>query len=57
MDDNAKWRSIKTTIETNENFKLLGDLILSYNTHLGWDVGQQTSVSITEQIDKKSNNF
>ena len=51
--DESKMASIKTKIETNENFKLLGDLILSYNTHLGWDVGQQTSVSITEQLDKK----
>ncbi|MEM5564616.1 glycoside hydrolase family 2 TIM barrel-domain containing protein [Psychroserpens sp. AS72] len=49
----SKNASIKTKIETNENFKLISDLIVSYNTHLGWDVGQQISVSITEQLDKK----
>ena len=49
----SKNASIKTKIETNENFKLISDLIVSYNTHLGWDVGQQISISITEQLDKK----
>ena len=44
---------IKTKIETNENFKLISDLIVSYNTHLGWDVGQQVSVSVKNQLDKK----
>ncbi len=56
----GKIASIKTKIETNENFKLVGDLILSYNTHLGWDVGPQASVSINNQLDKKiitSENF
>ena len=32
---------------------MIGDLILSYNTHLGWDVGQQVSVSVNDQLDKK----
>jgi hypothetical protein len=50
----SKNASIKTKIETNENFKLIGDLILSYNTHLGWDVGQQVSVSVTDQLDKET---
>lgn len=49
----SKNASVKATIESNENFKLIGDLILSYNTHLGWDVGQQVSVSIKDQLDKK----
>jgi hypothetical protein len=58
--NNVKIGSIKTTIETNENFKLIGDLIVSYNTHLGWDVGPQASVSVKDQMDKKvitSENF
>ena len=49
----GKTASIKTTIETQENFKLLGDLKVSYNTHLGWEVGPQASVSIKDQSDKK----
>jgi hypothetical protein len=51
--DKSKNASIKTKIETNKNFKLIGDLIVSYNTHLGWDVGQQISVSVKDQLDKK----
>ncbi len=56
----GKIGSIKTKIETKENFKLVGDLKLSFNTHLGWDVGPQTSVSITNQSQQKiitSENF
>jgi hypothetical protein len=56
----GKIASIKTTIETNKNFILLGDLKVSYNTHLGWEIGPQASVSIKEQLDKKvitSENF
>jgi hypothetical protein len=56
----GKIASIKTKIETNEKFKLVGDLKISYNTHLGWDVGPQATVSIKDQADKKvitSENF
>jgi hypothetical protein len=56
----GKIASIKTTIETKDNFTLLGDLRVSYNTHLGWEVGPQASVSIKDQADKKkitSENF
>jgi hypothetical protein len=56
----GKIASIKTKIETNENFKLVGDLKVSYNTHLGWEIGPRASVSITDQLDKKiitSENF
>lgn len=56
----GKIASIKTKIETKEKFKLLDDLKLSYNTHLGWEVGPQASVSIKDQLDKKiitSENF
>jgi hypothetical protein len=49
----SKNASIKTKIVTNENFKLISDLIVSYNTHLGWDVGQQVSVPVKNQLDKK----
>ena len=50
----GKIASIKTKIETNENFKLVGDLKVSYNTHLGWDIGSQASVSIDDQLKKKT---
>jgi hypothetical protein len=56
----GKIASIKTKIETKENFKLLDDLKLSYNTHLGWEVGPQTTVSIKSQSGQKiinSENF
>lgn len=49
----GKIASIKTKIETKENFKLVDDLKLSYNTHLGWEIGPQASVSIDDQLDKK----
>ena len=42
---------IKTKIETKEGFKLIGDVIVSFNTHLGWDVGPQTAFSIKNQLD------
>ena len=44
---------IKTKIETKDNFKLVGDLKLSFNTHLGWDVGPQATFSITDQLGQK----
>ncbi len=56
----GKIASIKTRIETKENFKIMDDLRLSYNTHLGWEVGPQATVSIKDQLDKKiitSENF
>ncbi|MBU3012383.1 hypothetical protein KO506_13295 [Polaribacter vadi] len=49
----SKNATIKTKIITNENFKLISDLIVSYNTHLGWDVGQQVSVPIKNRLDEK----
>jgi hypothetical protein len=49
----GKIASIKTAIETNEKFKLIGNLKVSYNTHLGWEVGPQESVAIKDQSDKK----
>ncbi len=44
---------IKTKIETKDNFKLVGDLKLSFNTHLGWDVGPQATFSINDQLGQK----
>ena len=48
----GKIARIKTKIEINEDFKLVGDLKVSYNTHLGWAIGPQASVSIHDQLDK-----
>lgn len=50
----GKIASVKTKIVTNENFKLVGDLRVSYNTHLGWEVGPQTTVSIKDQLEKNA---
>lgn len=49
----GKIASVKTKIETNTNFKLADNLRVSYNTHLGWEVGPQATISIKEQADKK----
>ncbi len=37
---------VKTTITMKENFRLAGDLRVSYNTHLGWEVGPQATVPL-----------
>ena len=37
----GKIASVKTKIVTNGNLKLGDDLRVSYNTHLGWEVGPQ----------------
>jgi len=50
----GKIASVKTKIETNEHFKLADDLKVSYNTHLGWEVGPQATVSIKDQLGKKT---
>ncbi len=50
----GKIGSIKTNIETKENFKLIDDLRVSFNTHLGWEVGPQATVSIKDQLYKKT---
>jgi len=49
----GKIAGLKTTIETRERFRLMGDLKISYNTHLGWEVGPQASVSVKNHSDKK----
>jgi len=37
---------VKTKIELKDGFRLVGDLKVSYNTHLGWDVGQLATVPV-----------
>ena len=52
--NDGKIASIKTTIQTKENFRLVDDLKVSFNTHLGWEVGPQATVSLKDQLDKKT---
>jgi hypothetical protein len=40
---------IKTTVQIRKDFKLVDDLKVSYNTHLGWKVGPQASVPLADQ--------
>ena len=49
----GKIASIKTKIDTKEKFTLADDLKISYNTHLGWEVGPQATVSIKDQKEQK----
>ena len=44
---------MKTKIQSKEAFKLADDVRVSYNTHLGWEVGEQATVSIKDQLEKK----
>jgi hypothetical protein len=50
--NDSKIASIKTTIWNTEQFRLTGELKVSFNTHLGWETGPQASVSLTDQPDK-----
>lgn len=50
----GKVACIKTRIEIKENFKLFDDLRVSFNTHLGWEVGPQATVPLRDQQDKKT---
>lgn len=45
----ASTASIRTRIETRENFQIAGDLKVSFNTHLGWKVGPQVSMPLPAQ--------
>ena len=49
----GKTATISTKIETKENFKLADNLHVSFNTHIGWEVGPQSTVSIKDQLNKK----
>jgi hypothetical protein len=54
QDLNAgKIASVRTRVETKEHFKLADEVKVSYNTHLGWEVGPQTTVSIKDQKNQK----
>jgi len=50
----GKIASINTKIENAGDFKLADDLKVSFNTHLGWEVGPQATVSIKDQKEKKT---
>jgi len=51
--NDGKIAGVKTKIESKEKFKLLDDLKVSYNTHLGWEVGPQTFIPLKDQSDNK----
>jgi hypothetical protein len=46
--------SVKIQIETRPDFKILDDLKVSFNTHLGWEVGPQATIPIKDQLDGKT---
>lgn len=50
----GKIASIKTKIENISQFKLIGDLKVSFNTHLGWAIGSEANVVLKDQLDKKT---
>jgi hypothetical protein len=50
----ATTASIKTTIATQKNFQIAGDLKVSFNPHVGWKVGPQASVPLQDQLGKKN---
>jgi len=53
----GKIACVKTQIQTKEPFKLADEVRVSFNTHLGWEVGEQATVSVKEQFEKKSIEF
>jgi hypothetical protein len=46
----GKIAGVKIRIVSKEHFKLADELKVSYNTHLGWEVGPQATVSIKDQL-------
>jgi hypothetical protein len=50
----GKIASVKTRIESKEHFKLADEVKVSFNTHLGWEVGPQATVSIKDQPGNKT---
>jgi len=44
--NDSKLACIKTILSMQPNFKLNGDLRVSFNTHLGWEVGPQATVPL-----------
>jgi hypothetical protein len=51
--NDAPKASIRTTIRNQKNFKIVDDLTVSFNTHLGWEIGPQASVSLRDQLDQE----
>ena len=50
----GKIAKVKTQITGNEAFILHDELIVSYNTHIGWEVGPQTRISMKNQLNDKN---
>ncbi len=48
----ATQASVKIDIQNQPGFKILDDLRVSFNTHLGWEVGPQATIPIKDQLDK-----
>ncbi len=46
--------SININIETRPDFKILDGLRVSFNTHLGWEVGPQASIPLKDQLNNKT---
>jgi hypothetical protein len=44
--NNSKIACIKTTVSVREPFRLNGNLRVSFNTHLGWEVGEQANLPL-----------
>ena len=55
--NDGKLACIKTTISMQPNFKLNGDLRVSFNTHLGWEVGPQATVPLKGMSEVVENFF
>ncbi len=49
----GKIAMVKTKIETNDKFNIADDLKISFNTHIGWEVGPQATISVKDRKDKK----
>ena len=52
--NSGKIASVKTRIESKEHFKLADEVKVSFNTHLGWEVGPQATVSIKDHLENKT---
>ncbi|MBC7884429.1 MAG: hypothetical protein H7X99_03080, partial [Saprospiraceae bacterium] len=50
----GKIASVKIHIESKENFKLEEELKVSFNTHLGWEIGPQMTISLKDQLNNKT---
>lgn len=55
--NDSKLASIKSTILLKDRFTLNGPLKVSYNTHLGWEVGEQATVPLKGTLEVVENFF